>query len=245
MLCLFPFEMPIYERAGIPATYVGHPLADELPMEPDRQAVRERLELPSDAAVVAMLPGSRQSEVLNLAYAFISAAEIIARRRPGTLFLVPLATRETRKIFTDAVGHRKSSEELPLRILFGHSVDAMIAADVVLVASGTACLEAALLKRPMVICYRMGKWQFRLVRRMAYLPWVGLPNILLNELVVPELLQDAATPVAIADAVEKWLRDPESRERLADRFTALHQELRRGTAERASKVILPYLNDAA
>jgi lipid-A-disaccharide synthase len=245
MLCLFPFEMPIYERAGIPATYVGHPLADELPMEPDRQAVRERLELSPDAAVVAMLPGSRQAEVLNLADSFISAAEIIARRKPGTIFLVPLATRETREIFTQALGRRESSDELPLRILFGHSVDAMIAADVVLVASGTACLEAALLKRPMVICYRMGKWQFRLVKRMAYLPWVGLPNILLNELVVPELLQDAATPMAMADAVEKWLRDPESRERLADRFTALHQELRRGTAERASKVILPYLNDAA
>lgn len=245
MLCLFPFEMPIYERAGIPATYVGHPLADELPMEPDRQAVRERLELSPDATVVAMLPGSRQSEVLNLTDSFISAAEIITRRRPGTIFLVPLATRETREIFTQAMGRRESSEELPLRILFGHSVDAMIAADVVLVASGTACLEAALLKRPMVICYRMGKWQFRLVRRMAYLPWVGLPNILLNELVVPELLQDAATPVAMADAVEKWLRDPESREKLAERFTSLHQELRRGTAERASKVILPYLNDVA
>jgi len=118
----------------------------------------------------------------------------------------------------------------------------MTAADAVLAASGTACLEAALLKRPMVICYRMGKWQFRLAKRMAYLPWVGLPNILLNELVVPELLQDDATPEALADALERWLKDGDACAALADRFTALHHELRRGTAERAAKVILPYLH---
>jgi len=245
MLCLFPFEMPIYERAGIPATYVGHPLADELPMEPNRQAIRERLDLPLDAPVVALLPGSRQSEVINLADCFIAAAEVIAHRRPETIFLVPLATRETREIFTEAMYRRGSAEDMSMRLLFGHSVDAMTAADVVLVASGTACLEAALLKRPMVISYRMGRWQYRLIKRMAYLPWVGLPNILLNELVVPELLQDDADPDAIADAVEKWLDDPDGCMALADRFTALHHELRQGTAERAAKVILPYLRDSA
>ncbi|MDR1854869.1 MAG: lipid-A-disaccharide synthase [Azoarcus sp.] len=244
MLCLFPFEMPIYERAGIPATYVGHPLADELPLEPNRIAARERLELPPEATVVALLPGSRQSEVSSLADCFISTAEVLTRRRPGTIFLVPLATRETREIFTEVLSRRDSSEELPLRPLFGHAVDAMTAADAVLVASGTACLEAALLKRPMVICYRMGKWQFRLVKRMAYLPWVGLPNILLNELVVPELLQDDATPEALADALDRWLKDGDACAALADRFTALHQELRRGTAEKAASVILPYLADA-
>ncbi|MDR1228775.1 MAG: lipid-A-disaccharide synthase [Azoarcus sp.] len=245
MLCLFPFEMPIYERAGIPATYVGHPLADVLPMEPKRLAARERLELSPDATVVALLPGSRQSEVSNLADSFIAAAEVLARRRPNTIFLVPLVTRETREIFTEILHRRESAEELPLRLLFGHAVDAMTAADAVLVASGTACLEAALLKRPMVICYRMGKWQFRLVKRMAYLPWVGLPNILLNELVVPELLQDDATPEALADALERWLGDTDACEALAERFTALHMELRRGTAERAAGVILSYLQDTA
>jgi outer membrane murein-binding lipoprotein Lpp len=121
----------------------------------------------------------------------------------------------------------------------------MTAADAVLAASGTACLEAALLKRPMVICYRMGKWQFRLVKRMAYLPWVGLPNILLNELVVPELLQDEATPDALADALEHWLGNADACEALAERFAALHMELRRGTAERAAGVILSYLQGAA
>ena len=245
MLCLFPFEMPLYERAGVPATYVGHPLADVLPMEPDRSGARERLDLPADASIVALLPGSRQSEVANLADCFIAAAEVVAQRRPGTIFLVPLATRETREIFTEALHRRESTEELNIRLLFGHSVDAMTAADAVLVASGTACLEAALLKRPMVICYRMGKWQYRLIKRMAYLPWVGLPNILLNELVVPELLQDAATPEALAEALERWLGDTAACEALVERFTGLHQELRRGTAERAAKLILPYLRDAA
>ncbi|MDR0702466.1 MAG: lipid-A-disaccharide synthase [Azoarcus sp.] len=245
MLCLFPFEMPIYERAGIPATYVGHPLADVLPLEPKRLAARERLELPADATVVALLPGSRQSEVSNLANVFIATAEVLIRRRPNAIFLVPLVTRETREIFTEALHNRESAEELPLRLLFGHAVDAMTAADAVLVASGTACLEAALLKRPMVICYRMGKWQFRLVKRMAYLPWVGLPNILLNELVVPELLQDDATPDALANALDRWLGDADACAALAERFTALHTELRRGTAERAASVILSYLQDAA
>ncbi|MDR1462788.1 MAG: lipid-A-disaccharide synthase [Azoarcus sp.] len=245
MLCLFPFEMPIYERAGIPATYVGHPFADVLPMEPKRLAARERLELSPEATVVALLPGSRQSEVSNLADSFIATAEALANRRPNMIFLVPLVTRETREIFTEALQRRESAEELPLRLLFGHAVDAMTAADAVLVASGTACLEAALLKRPMVICYRMGKWQFRLVKRMAYLPWVGLPNILLNELVVPELLQDDATPDALADALERWLGDADACAALAERFTALHMELRRGTAERAAGVILSYMQDTA
>jgi len=245
MLCLFPFEMPIYERAGIPATYVGHPLADELPMEPNRQAARERLDLPSDATIVALLPGSRQSEVSNLADCFIATAEIIAHRRPETMFLVPLTTRETREIFAEALYRRGSAEDMSIRLLFGHAVDAMTAADAVLVASGTACLEAALLKRPMVISYRMGRWQYRLIKRMAYLPWVGLPNILLNELVVPELLQDDATPDIMAGAIEKWLGDADGCAALADRFTALHYELRQGTAERAAKVILPYLHDSA
>ncbi|MDR2032157.1 MAG: lipid-A-disaccharide synthase [Azoarcus sp.] len=240
MLCLFPFEMPIYDRAGIPATYVGHPLADILPLEPNRDAARERLELPPDARIVALLPGSRQSEVRHLADSFIEAAEILAQRRPGLSFLVPLATRETREIFIEAL-QRKDAGKLPIRLLFGHAVDALTAADAALVASGTACLEAALLKCPMVISYRMGKWQYRLLKRMAYLPWVGLPNILANECLVPELLQDDATPEALAGAIERWLDDSAACAALAERFTALHKELRQGTSERAAEVILACL----
>src|SRR5574337_1226181 len=156
MLCLFPFEPALYEKAGVPVSYVGHPFADELPLEPDRTGMRHRYELPQDAPVFALLPGSRQSEVSNLADLFIDVARRLHDRFPGAHFLVPLATRETRQIF-EAAMHRNPMAELPLRILFGHAVDAMTAADVVLVASGTASLEAALLKRPMVITYRLGR----------------------------------------------------------------------------------------
>lgn len=240
MLCLFPFEPEIYERAGVPVSYVGHPLADVFPLEPDRAAARERLGLPAERRVIALLPGSRQSEVRNLADTFIETAAILAQRFDDATFLVPLATRETRELFNEALA-RNNGTELPIRMLFGHAVDAMTAADVVLVASGTASLEAALLKRPMVISYRMGKWQYRLMKRLAYLPWVGLPNILCRETLVPELLQDDATPVKLAEALERWLTDPAACDALAQRFTELHLSLRQNTAERAAAAILPYL----
>lgn len=241
MLCLFPFEPALYEKAGVPVSYVGHPLADVFPLEPDRAAMRERLNIRSDIPVIALLPGSRESEVRNLAPTYIETAKILAERRPNALFLVPLATRATRELFEQAM-YEADAGELSLRILFGHAVDAMTAADVVLVASGTASLEAALLKRPMVISYRIGKWQYRLMKRMAYLPWIGLPNILCNETVVPELIQDAATPPALADALDRWLADPEGRAALERRFADLHIQLRQDTALRAAEAIAPYLD---
>lgn len=242
MLCLFPFEKPIYDKAQVPATYVGHPLADVFPLQPDRGAARERVGVPETARAVALLPGSRQSEVRNLADTFIGAASLLHQRHPDLVFLVPLATRETRALFEEAL-RRNDAQALPIRMLFGHAVDAMTAADVVLVASGTAALEAALLKRPMVISYRMGAWQYRLMKRMAYLPWVGLPNILCNESLVPELLQDDATPLQLADALDRWLLDRAGCEALTERFTALHHELRQDTATKAAAAILPYLKE--
>jgi lipid-A-disaccharide synthase len=240
MLCLFPFEPALYDKADVPVSYVGHPLADVFPLEPDRVAMRERLNIRPEVPVIAMLPGSRDSEVRNLAATYVETAKILAERHPDALFLVPLATRATREIFEQAM-READAHELRLRILFGHAVDAMTAADVVLVASGTASLEAALLKRPMAICYRIGKWQFQLMKRLAYLPWIGLPNILCNETVVPELIQDAATPAALADALDAWLGDPEACARLAERFTQLHLELQQNTASRAAEAIAPYL----
>ena len=243
MLCLFPFEPELYERAGVPVSYVGHPLADEFPLEPDRAAARERLGIPLERGVVAMLPGSRQSEVRNLADIFIGTAKILHERDPERLFLVPLATRETRQLFEEAL-HRQDASGLPIRMLFGHAVEAMTAADVVLVASGTASLEAALLKRPMVITYRIGKWQYHLMKRMAYLPWVGLPNILCGETVVPELLQDEADPEHLAAAIDDWFADDARRAAVAARFSDLHRTLRQDTARRAAEAILPYLDKA-
>ena len=241
MLCLFPFEPELYERAGVPVSYVGHPLADEFPLEPDRAEARERLGIAAECRVVAMLPGSRQSEVRNLADIFIGTAKTLHERDPERLFLVPLATRETRQFFEEAL-HRQDASELPIRMLFGHAVEAMTAADEVLVASGTASLEAALLKRPMVITYRIGKWQYRLMKRMAYLPWVGLPNILCGETVVPELLQDEADPEHLAAAIDDWFADDARRAAVEARFTALHHTLRQDTARRAAEAILPYLH---
>ncbi len=243
MLCLFPFEEAIYEKAGVPASYVGHPLADVFPLQPDRAAARERLGLPAGARVIALLPGSRQSEVSNLADSFIATAALLAQRHPDARFLVPLATRETRALFEAAL-HRNAATELPIRMLFGHAVEAMTAADAVLVASGTASLEAALLKRPMVISYRIGNLQYRLMKRMAYLPWVGLPNILCNASLVPELLQDEATPEKLADALDHWLSDSAACAALAERFTELHLSLRQNTAEKAAAAILPHLGVA-
>lgn len=244
MLCLFPFEPEIYEKAGVPVSYVGHPLADVFPLHPDRNAARQLLELPLEHRIVAMLPGSRQSEVRNLADTYIATAKQMVERDPGLCFLVPLATRETRAIFEEAL-HRNQALDLPIRMLFGHAVEAMIASDVVLVASGTASLEAALLKRPMVITYRIGAWQYRLMKRMAYLPWVGLPNILCNEGLVPELLQDDATPEKLAAALDAWLNDPDRRAALEARFAELHLTLRQNTAEKAAEAVLPYLRQGA
>lgn len=244
MLCLFPFEPEIYRKAGVPVSFVGHPLADVFPLEPKRAEARELLGLAPEGEVVALLPGSRQSEVRNLADTFIATAVAIHARRPQTVFVVPLATRETRLLFEEALG-RNAASELPLRIVFGHSVDAMTAADAVLVASGTASLEAALLKRPMVITYRIGPWQYKLMKRMAYLPWIGLPNILCGETVVPELLQDEATPDRLAAALEQWLDDAPARAALHERFMALHLSLRQDTAAKAAAAVLPYLQGRA
>lgn len=161
MLCLFPFEPDLYQKAGIPATYVGHPLADELPMQPDRAAARVKLELPAQVPVFALLPGSRQSEVRHLALSFIETAQLLQNQYPNAQFLVPLATVETQQLFEDALAayYSRQNRALPalaLRVVANHSWEVMTAADVVLVASGTASLEAALIKRPMVISYKVG-----------------------------------------------------------------------------------------
>lgn len=239
MLALFPFEPALYEQAGIPVTYVGHPLADILPIEPEVNAARDGLKLKSSELVVAMLPGSRQSEVEQHADLFIKTAKLIYAEQPNALFLVPLITRETRRIFELAIFHEP--ETLPIQILFGHAHDAMTAADVVVVASGTATLEAALLKKPMVITYRMPKLSWFLLKRMRLQPYVGLPNILAAKFVVPELLQDESTPEKLAAATLKMLTDSSYITEIKAEFTIIHHSLRQNTAEKAAQVILSHL----
>jgi len=241
LLALFPFEPPLYEKAGLPVDYVGHPLADMLPLDNQRFAVRERLDLATvPGPIFALLPGSRQSELQYHAATFIRTAGLLRERFPDALFLVPLATRETRTLF-EAELWTQGAQEWPIRLLFGHAQDALAASDAALVASGTATLEAALLKTPHVIAYRMSAWTWRLMKRMRYQPWVGLPNILAGRFVVPEFLQDDATPENLAQALGNLVVDTQVKERLANLFADMHRQLRQNTAEKAADAILSLL----
>lgn len=243
MLAVFPFEAPLYEKESIPVTYVGHPLADMLADVPTRAAMREQMRLHKQAKVFAFLPGSRQSEVRQMTKTFIETAQVILRKLPDAQFLVPLASRETRDIFEETLW-RMDAQEMPITLLFGHAHDAMIAADGVLVASGTATLEAALLKRPMVITYKMPGFTWWLSKRNKYLPYVGLPNILAGKFVVPELLQDDATPENLAQALLNLVADKLAVAELEDRFDTLLHILKQDTAHKAAQAILPYLKSA-
>lgn len=240
ILTLFPFEAPIYEKAGVPVTYVGHPLADMLPELPKRDLMREQMRIQKQTKVFALLPGSRQSEVRYLAETYIRTAKLILEKLPGAQFLVPLASRETRTIFEDMLW-KLEAQELPITMLFGHAHDAMIAADGVLVASGTATLEAALLKRPMVITYKMLPLTYWLSKRKAYLPYVGLPNVLAGKFVVPEILQDDATPENLAQALLNLVNDKNAVAELEMLFGDMHSRLKQDTAHKAAQAILPYL----
>lgn len=240
MLALFPMEAKLYQDAGVPVSYVGHPLADMLPDQPNRSLMRESMRIPQQATVFAFLPGSRQSEVKQLANLYIETAKLILQQLPEARFLVPLVSRETRGIFEQAL-YDCDAEQLPFFLLFGHAQDAMIAADAVLVASGTATLECALLKRPMVITYRLNGLTWRMMKRKSYLPYFGLPNILCGRFVVPELIQDDAVPENLSQALLNLLNDQDAVAKLEQTFTELHQTLRQNTAEKAAAAILPYL----
>jgi lipid-A-disaccharide synthase len=240
LLTVFPFETRMYDQSGVHVRYVGHPLADLLAELPPMEAVREELRVPLDVPVFALLPGSRVSELQHMAEIFVRTAVKLAEELPDARFLVPFATRESKTMFEAALA-RVQPESLNLKMIIGHSLEAMAAADVVLVASGTATLEAALLKRPMVITYRMNRLSWWLLRRRAYLPHVGMPNILAGERIVPELLQDDATPEKLAAALLALLRDKTARENLGERFEGIRSALRQNTEEKAPAAIMPLL----
>jgi len=242
MLTLFPFEEPIYREAGVDVAFVGHPLADILDAIPRDDAAREQLRLPATAPVVALLPGSRQSELQYMADLFIRTAKLLHARLPHAVFLVPLTTRETRMMFETALYHNEAYD-LPLTIMFGHAQEAMAAADVVLVASGTATLEAALLCKPMVITYKMPGSTYWLLKGKGYLPYYGLPNILAGEFVVPELIQEDATPENLNQVLINLLADVATRDRIARKFSAMNASLHRGAAHAAARAVLPLLAD--
>ena len=233
VLCLFPFEPELLARHGVASTYVGHPLASVIPLQPDRDAARRKLGLPEQAPVVALLPGSRESEVQYLGQRFMEAARLMRQRHPDLVFVLPAVPSLRPRLAALAA----EAGLHDLHLLEGQSHDALAACDVTLIASGTATLEAALFKRPMVIAYNMNRLSWHIMRRKQLQPWVGLPNILCQSFVVPELLQDQASPPALAQAVLDWLDDPDRMATVAARFLALHQELRRDTAQLATDAI--------
>jgi lipid-A-disaccharide synthase len=243
MMTIFPFEQAIYEREGIAASYVGHATADAIPQASQRVNARNQMKMDRDALVIALLPGSRQTELDYHAELFVETAQELHREFPAARFLVPLATRETREQF-DQARYKLNAHDLPIQILFGHANLAMAAADVALVASGTATLEAAMLRCPHVIAYRMSPTTYKIMKKKAYLPYVGLPNILANEWLVPELLQDDATPHNLARAVGNWLRHREVADRLRDRFAEIHSSLAVNNAERVREAMRPFLTRA-
>ncbi len=233
VMLVFPFEKEIYDREGIAATYVGHPLADTIALE---QPVRSTKDL-----TVALLPGSRLDEINAMAATFLEAASVLAKRHATLKFVLPAANDMIAKrlrMILAGIADVNATLMGRLSITDGNSYEALAKANVVLVASGTATLEAALFKRPMVIAYKMPWLSYRLMKDKGYLPFIGLPNILANSLLVPELIQEAATPLALADALEVQLNDEQNAWRLLDEFTKIHLSLRRGCASRAADVLL-------
>jgi lipid-A-disaccharide synthase len=238
VLCLLPFEPQVYDRAGLHAIFVGHPLADQLPLLPDRAAARAGLGLPAECQIVAVLPGSRVGEVARLADDFAGAIGWLAGRRPGLRFIAPMANARTRILFEQALA--RYSPATQVQIIEGRSQTALTAADAVLVASGTATLETLLCKRPMVVAYRLG-WMTALVLRslrMLKAPYFAQPNLLANRRVVPELAQGEVNPERLGREIEHWLDQPAEVAALAEQFTAIHRQLRAGASARAAEAIL-------
>ncbi|MCP5264594.1 MAG: lipid-A-disaccharide synthase [Burkholderiaceae bacterium] len=245
MLLVFPFEQRIYDAARIPATYVGHPLADHLPGDLHRDTARRRLGVDPSALVVALLPGSRRAEVREIGPCFIATAAWLRAHRPAVRFLLPSSNEATLSIMEAMIGATPATEGLGITVLQGHSHEAMAAADAVLVASGTATLEVALFRRPMVIAYRLGAINYQIMKRLAYQKHIGLPNILCGETVVPEFVQDAATPEHMGPALLRMLEDRALQARLHTRFDELGSSLRLGCAERAADAILATLSSGS
>jgi lipid-A-disaccharide synthase len=237
MLLIFPFEEELYREAGVPATYIGHPLAEQIPMAPDVAAARRQLGLPQDAKVVTVMPGSRMAEIKHLSVPFAGAVRLMAQRDRSVRFIAPMAGERQKAYFKDLVA-QAGLADVPLELVDGQSHACIAAGDAVLAASGTATLEVALFKKPMVIAYKVMPAEWMIIRHMGYLPWIGLPNILSKDFVVPEFLQHAATPEKLAEATWFQLTDENNRARLVQRFTDIHHSLLRDSAALSAQAVL-------
>ncbi len=240
MLTIFPFEKNIYSKANIQATFVGHPLAEMIPLHPNKKKAQDKLKIIKASRVIALLPGSRQGEVKWHTQLLIDSAIEISKRIRDVKFLVPLPTRETYEIFSKTL-FKNTQAELDIQLLIGHASIAINAADAVIVASGTATLETALYKKPMIVIYKMSTISWQILKRMRYLPYVSIPNILLNKFLVPELLQNDATPENITAKTIEILKDSSYRKHLLVQFTKIHFQLKQNTSDRLNKVILKFI----
>nr|WP_315213461.1 lipid-A-disaccharide synthase [uncultured Duganella sp.] len=241
MLVVFPFEEEIYRQAGVPVSYVGHPLAELIPMAPDEAAARRVLGLPEAANVVAIMPGSRMSELKYNTAAFIGAAKLLKQRDRSLRFVAPMAGERQRRYFVELVA-QAGLQDVEIQLLDGQSHTAIAAADAVLVASGTASLEVALFKKPMVIAYKMMAAEYQILRHFGYQPWIGLPNILAREFLVPEMVQHEASPQGLADAMWKQLSDVPHRLKLVQRFSDMHHSLLRNSAVESAAAVLKVIS---
>ncbi len=239
MLTLYPFEEQFYVESGVDAVCVGHPAADRFPLQPDTAAARRRLGLAADATVVALLPGSRGSEIDRLLEPFLGAAALLAERADAPDFVIPVAAPRLRERIEAAVD--RHNIRLRTRLLDGDTATAATAADVALTASGTATLEVMLAKRPMVVAYRLSPLSYQIVRRLIRVPWVSQPNLLAGEPLVPEYFQADVTPQVLADAAAYWLDEAPARLQLVHRFRELHEGLARGADARAAQAVLEVL----
>ncbi len=238
MLSVFPFEETFLRQHGVPATYVGHPLADEIPLEVNRDEVRARLGLSLDVPVIALLPGSRVGEMQRLAGPFIDAARLCLAARPDLRFVVPLVNARLRELFAAELAQR--APDLPVTLLDGRSREAIAAADCVLTASGTATLETLLLKRPMVVAYRVHPLSYHLVKRLGLVkvPYIAMSNLLAGQALAPEFIQDRCRPDLLASALLEWLDAPERIVGIQAEYGRIHLSLRRHAAREAARAVL-------
>ncbi|MCP3867485.1 MAG: lipid-A-disaccharide synthase [Gammaproteobacteria bacterium] len=241
VLSIFPFEVEFLKRHRVPVSYVGHPLADEISLESSMDEARERLGIDPEKKVIALLPGSRMSEIRSLSESFLGAAERCLEQESECCFLVPLVSGQTREAFESI--WRSMAPDLPLLILPGQAREAMQAADVVLTASGTATLEALLLKRPMVVAYRLSPVTYWIVKRfdMVKIPHIAMANLLAGQEIAPEFIQDAVTPEALADAVLELLASPERTDGIRQICEQVHRDLRRDSSRQAAEAVINLL----
>jgi len=239
MLTLFPFEAEFYKNEGMRVEFVGHPLADMIELEVDVSRAREQLELPNDKKIVALLPGSRRSEISRLSKPFVEAANWAIRQDPSLHFVVPLINDNARELFENALN--EIDGDLPITLVDQKSHEVMAAADIILLASGTAALEALLLKKPMVVAYKVSELSYQIIHRMVTVPYYSLPNNLAGEGLVKEFIHRGVTAENLGGELISLLNDSERKERMIRKFTDIHHQLKQGASERAAEAILGFI----